>query len=279
MGRIAAVLAMGGYIAALFVAERLRPLRRPTRALAERLPVNLAFGLIAAATVAAVVTPVAMRVMTESRLHRSGIVPRLPLSRPAEFLLVFLLMDATFYWWHRANHRLPFLWRFHVTHHIDPDLDVTTAFRFHFGELALSAGFRVLQIGLIAPSLPAYLLYEAVFQAGTLFHHSNLRLPKEMDRRFNLLIVTPRMHGIHHSQVREETNSNYGTVFSFWDRLHRTLRRGVPQREIAIGVPGYSLPDDNRLFSVLAFPFLRQRGYWRRPDGDVGGMRGRATEE
>ena len=105
-------------------------------------------------------------------------------------------------------HRVPLFWRFHNVHHVDPDVDVTTATRFHVGEIAASAGVRALQIGIIGISWPAYLLYEIVFQAAALFHHSNVRLPLSMEKGVNLVFVTPRMHGIHHSQFRNETNSN-----------------------------------------------------------------------
>ena len=83
----------------------------------------------------------------------------------------------------------------------------------------------------------------------------------------NLVLVTPRMHGAHHSQFRHETDSNYSSVFSWWDRLHRSLRLNVPQREIRIGVPGYALPADNRVGTLLGMPFHRQRAHWQRPDG------------
>src|SRR5436305_9228878 len=133
------------------------------------------------------------------------------------FILSFLLVDLSFYYWHLANHRVPFLWRFHNVHHIDPDLDVSSAFRFHFGEIALSAVMSVLQVSVIGISAGAFFLYQMAFQAEVIFHHSNWRLPIALERALSKLIVTPRMHGIHHSQVQRENNSNYGTVFSFWD--------------------------------------------------------------
>jgi sterol desaturase/sphingolipid hydroxylase (fatty acid hydroxylase superfamily) len=178
-------------------------------------------------------------------------------------------MDLTFYWWHIANHRIGFLWRFHNVHHIDPDLDVSTGFRFHFGEVGMSAVFRVAQVLLIGTSMPAFAVYELVFQGNTLFHHSNLRLPIRLERLLNKVLVTPRMHGIHHSQVQRENNSNYGVVFPWWDRVHRTLGLNIPQAEIAIGIPGYSQPDDNRLRNALLMPFRKQRDYWRRSDGTL----------
>jgi sterol desaturase/sphingolipid hydroxylase (fatty acid hydroxylase superfamily) len=94
-----------------------------------------------------------------------------------------------------------------------------------------------------------------------------VRLPIRLERALNKVLVTPRMHGIHHSQVQHETNSNYGVVFPWWDRLHRTLGLNVPQSAITIGVPGYSNPEDNRLWGAIWLPFRKQRDYWRRPDG------------
>lgn len=123
------------------------------------------------------------------------------------------------------------------------------------------------QIGLNGPPLGSYLLYEAFFQAGTLFQHGNMRLPIRAERLLVRLIVTPRMHDIHHSQVMTETNSNYSTVFSFWDRLHRTLGLNVPQDAVDIGISGYAGERDNSLGKAIGAPFRAQRDYWRRTDG------------
>jgi hypothetical protein len=111
--------------------------------------------------------------------------------------------------------------------------------------------------------------YELVFQANTLFHHSNVRLPIRVERLLNRVLVTPRMHGIHHSQVREEADSNYSVVFPWWDRLHRTLGLDIPQVDVVVGVPAYSRPEDNTLSNTLLLPFRHQRDYWLRPDGTV----------
>jgi sterol desaturase/sphingolipid hydroxylase (fatty acid hydroxylase superfamily) len=152
-------------------------------------------------------------------------------------------------------------------HHIDPDLDVSTALRFHFAEVGLSAAFRVAQVVVFGVSAGVFWIYEACFQLNTLFHHSNVRLPIRLERAVVKLLVTPRMHGIHHSQVEAEASSNYSVVLGIWDRLHRTLRLNVPQRLLTIGVPAYAAPADNRILAALAHPFRRQRDYWRRPDG------------
>jgi sterol desaturase/sphingolipid hydroxylase (fatty acid hydroxylase superfamily) len=253
----------------LFILERRVALRRSRRPLVGRLLVNACISGLALTVATLWVRPVSLAVLAWTSDTPFGLVHILPIPIAAQFALSFLLMDLTFYWWHVANHRIPFLWRFHNVHHIDPDLDVSTAFRFHIGEVALSAGFRVVQVSAIGLSAWMFVLYELVFQANTLFHHSNVRLPIQIERLLNLVLVTPRMHGIHHSQVRDETNSNYSVVFSWWDRLHRTLGLDIPQSDIVIGIPAYADPADNRILNNLLLPFRRQRDYWRRLDGTL----------
>lgn len=261
MGIAGTAALIGALYVALFLLERAYPLRRARAPLLRRLVANLAISALAFITAALLVQPAALAMLgyAEGRL---GLIPLLGVEGPAQFVAAFLLLDLSFYYWHVANHRFGFLWRFHNVHHIDPDLDVSTAFRFHFVEVGFSAGFRALQVLLIGPSLAAYVVYEVAFQLGTLFHHSNLRLPICVERVLNLLVVTPRMHGIHHSDLRQENLSNFGVVHSFWDRLHRTLCISVPQSQVRIGIPGYSEPDDHGLLRSILIPFLAQRQYW-----------------
>jgi len=255
-----AVLAVA-YVS-LFLLERARPLRRPKERLLPRLLVNVAISLTAFGTAAVLVQPAAARTLDLADIESFGLLRFLGLDGIFEVLGAFLLLDLSFYYWHVANHRIALLWRFHNVHHIDPDLDVSTAFRFHFVEVGFSAAFRVVQVLLIGPSLAAYAIYEVFFQLGTLFHHSNVRLPLRFERGLNELVVTPRMHGIHHSDIRDEDFANFGVVFPWWDRLHGTLRLNVAQEKVTIGIPGYSRPEDNRLGRSLAMPFRRQRDYW-----------------
>jgi len=205
---LATLLIVAFLFGVLFVLERFVPLRAPKSELIARLVVNLCFSALAFGVAAAIVRPVARAAIRWAGLQPFGLIHIAPLPTTAQFILAFLLMDLSFYWWHVLNHRIPFLWRFHNVHHIDPDLDVSTGFRFHFGEVAMSAAFRVVQVALIGISAPAFAIYEIVFQANTVFHHSNVRLPIRLERLLNKVLVTPRMHGIHHSQVEGETNSN-----------------------------------------------------------------------
>ena len=260
-------LALTSLFLLLFVLERFVPLRTARQALIPRMLVNLSISALAFGAAAAFVQPTVTATLQVISARQFGLIHLVDLPAPAQFIIGFVLMDLMFYYWHRANHKIPFLWRFHNVHHIDPDLDVSTAFRFHFGEVAMSAGFRVVQIALIGVAPLTYAIYELVFQANTLFQHSNVRLPVRIERLLNKILVTPRMHGIHHSGILCETNSNYSVVFPWWDRLHRTLRLNIPQSRIVIGIPGYAAAADNRLGNALLLPFVRQRSYWQSVDG------------
>ena len=251
----------------LFAVERFFPLRHKNAELLARVVINLSISGLAYLTAMIVVRPSALHTLDWTARNSFGLLQLAPAPDWAQFVLGFLLLDLSFYYWHVLNHKVPVLWRFHNVHHIDPDLDVTTALRFHFGEVLFSTLFRVAQVGLIGVPFIAFAVYEAVFQANTLFHHSNVRLPIRLERALNQFLVTPRMHGIHHSQVQRETNSNFGVVFPWWDKLHRSIRLNIPQDAIDIGIAGYSSPQDNRLWHALALPIRKQRDYWRKPDG------------
>lgn len=185
-----------------------------------------------------------------------------------KFITVFLMLDYFNYLWHILLHKLPILWRFHYVHHTDLDLDVTTAIRFHFVELIASILFRGAIIILTGASPLLVLIYEIVFEAATNFHHSNWKLPYGLEKKLNWLIVTPRMHGIHHSIVQKETDSNYSVIFSFWDRLHQTVRLNVFQDEVIIGVPSHRDATELTAWNLIKMPFSKMRP-WKLPDGSV----------
>jgi sterol desaturase/sphingolipid hydroxylase (fatty acid hydroxylase superfamily) len=248
-------VAFGVALGALFVAERRRPLRRQVEPGAARVWRNLAIGLIAGVTTAASEFPIVAPVQALAERGRLGLLRWVPLSRGLRVLLGFLLLDYTLYLWHRANHHAPLLWRFHAVHHVDLDLDTTTGLRFHFGELAMAAAFRASQVLLLGVDRDTLRLWQQMLVLSVVFHHSNLELPIEVEQRLNAIFVTPRMHGIHHSTRADETDSNYSSLLSCWDRLHRSLRLDVPQDAVTIGVPGFSRPEDVTLERSLLLPF------------------------
>jgi sterol desaturase/sphingolipid hydroxylase (fatty acid hydroxylase superfamily) len=197
-----------------------------------------------------------------------GLLRLLPIPHWLGIVLGVLLMDYLYWWWHVALHLIPILWRFHNVHHSDLDMDVTTALRFHLGEIIFSVPFRILIVAAFGIDFWALVIFELLFEAANLFEHSNWRLPIRLERFLNHLLVTPRMHGIHHSIVQRETNSNWGTVFCWWDYLHRTLRRDVPQDAITIGVASYRDETELTLGKLFVLPFRSQRP-WQLPDGQI----------
>ena len=197
-----------------------------------------------------------------------GLFNWIALPLPVAVVAGIFIYDYGYYWWHQLMHRGAFFWRFHNVHHTDLDMDVSTASRFHFGEVLISIFFRVAVVLLFGFSVWTLATYEVLFVLATQFHHSNWRLPIRFERFLNAVFVTPRMHGTHHSIVQCETNSNWGTVFSIWDRLHHTLRIDIPQDEITIGVAAYRNQEELTFGKLFVLPFQEQRA-WRLPNGDV----------
>ena len=242
------------------------PLRRCHFSTLRRIIRNLLLSVPSHAVFRWAMLPVPLALAAWARDREIGLLNWLVLPLWLRAIATFLLLDYSYWWWHWANHMVPFFWRFHNVHHTDLDMDVSTASRFHFGEMIFSVGFlslAVIVFGVAPLMLTAFFL---TFEAATLFQHSNWRLPIWFERRLNHVVVTPRMHGIHHSIVERETNSNWGTIFCWWDKLHRTLRRDIPQDEITIGVAAYRDEKELTLGRLLILPFGIQRP-WRLPDG------------
>ena len=186
-----------------------------------------------------------------------------------EIAAALVLMDYTFYVWHVLMHRVPLLWRLHLVHHVDLDLDASTALRFHFTEMLASIPWRAGQVFLIGLTPFSFTVWQSVFLVSILFHHSNIELPISWERWLNKLMVTPRMHGIHHSIVERETNANWSSGLTIWDWIHGTLRLNVPQAEVTVGVPAFQEPKAVTLARILALPFEDQPPNWEFPDGGV----------
>jgi sterol desaturase/sphingolipid hydroxylase (fatty acid hydroxylase superfamily) len=258
---------VAGTFLALALLERRRPLRRSVEPTLQRTGRNLAIAALGSVAVQVAEMPVVSRVAAAVERRRWGLLKRLRLPVWLEVSAAVLLMDYTLYVWHVLTHRVPALWRFHAVHHIDLDLDASTAVRFHFGELTLSTPWRAAQVIAIGTSPRALSIWQTGLLMSILFHHSNVELPLWLERGLGRVFVTPRMHGIHHSQVRDEADSNWSSGLTLWDWLHGTLRLNVPQREITIGVPAFSDPADVTLPQMVALPFEAQEPHWLGPDG------------
>jgi len=248
--------------AVMSLVETIAPLRGRVEPRLRRVFRNATVGATSFAVVALVQTP--LLVPFSAIVHRLeiGLLHWLDLPRPWSIVVALLLLDYTLWVWHWANHRVPFLWRFHLAHHVDLDLDASTALRFHFGEMLLSVPVRMAQVALIGADPYAVAIWQLLVFASILFHHSNTRLPRGIESVLARVVVTPRFHGIHHSARIGETNSNWGTILTLWDALHRSFRFDVPDEQIVIGVPAYRHPSDVTIGKFLTMPFRRQRDDW-----------------
>jgi sterol desaturase/sphingolipid hydroxylase (fatty acid hydroxylase superfamily) len=251
-----------GALGTILWLENRRRLRAPREDKLRRDTRNLALGALTAVAIRLTEKPLTDPLAKKVHARRWGLLPRLGLPPVLEVGLATVLLDYTLYVWHVLTHRIPFLWRFHRVHHADRDLSTTTALRFHFVEMVLSVPWRAAQIALIGVAPRALSLWQTLTLGAILFHHSNVRLPLAVERRLSRVIVTPRMHGIHHSVIEYETNSNWGTIFSLPDYLHDTIRLNVPQDRIDIGVPAFRSAEELRLGHLLRMPFEHQRPTW-----------------
>jgi sterol desaturase/sphingolipid hydroxylase (fatty acid hydroxylase superfamily) len=261
---ITGLLVMGEFCL-LVALELRRPLRRAVEPKLTRVARNLAVSASSALAVRWAEFPVVQPLSTIVERRKLGLLKRLSLPRAVEMALAVSLMDYTLYIWHRLMHRSALIWRFHLPHHVDLDLDASTALRFHFSELILSVPWRAAQVMIIGVSPRAFSLWQKALMCSILFHHSNVRLPMELEKWLCRFIATPRLHGIHHSIIRAEEESNFSSGLTLWDALHGTLKLNVPQEEITIGVPAYRDPREVRLPAILMMPFGKQRPTWLLP--------------
>lgn len=205
---------------------------------------NLGLGLVNGLAVALVATPLLVGVSLWIGQAQFGLLRGL--GSPWRIVVGLLLFDAWMYLWHRANHQLGLLWRFHRLHHQDEAMDVTTTVRFHPVEIMLSTLARLVVMPLLGLTIGELVIYEMVMFPVILLHHSNIRFPERIDRVLRVLIVTPAVHRIHHSVDRIETDSNYGSILAVWDRLGRTFRLRDDQRPVVFGLTGENHPAEGK---------------------------------
>lgn len=248
-------IVIGSWIAGLLWFEKRRALRSVHRSKLRRDVRNLVIAAPAGVVMQAVEMPLALTLAECVENRGWGVLPALPLPLAIRVIAGILLLDYTLYWWHFLAHRVPVLWRFHQVHHLDQEMDATTALRFHFGEITISLAFRAAQIAVIGPSPMTVAGWQVFLFLCILFHHSNVRLPVLAERILAHFVVTPRLHGIHHSIVPTEVNSNWSSGLTIWDWLHSTLRTETPQAALTLGVPGFLGPPEPGALKALSLPF------------------------
>ena len=169
----------------------------------------------------------------------------------------FLALDLVIYGQHVMFHHVPWLWRLHRMHHADLDIDVTTGVRFHPVEILLSLVIKIATVALLGIPAAAVVCFEVVLNATSMFNHANASLPRWLDRVARLMLVTPDMHRVHHSVLRQETDSNFGFNLPWWDRLFGTYRAEprAGHDGMTIGLPVFRDPGELRLDRLLTQPF------------------------
>ena len=173
-----------------------------------------------------------------------------------------LILDLAIYLQHVIFHSAPLLWRLHMVHHSDMDIDVTTGIRFHPIEIFLSMGIKMVVVILTGAPALAVLAFEIILNGTSMFNHGNVRYPQNVDSVLRLFVVTPEMHRVHHSTIRWETNSNLGFNFPWWDRLFGTYRAQPAKGHLGmtIGLDQYKEPRKLTLPWLIALPFIGKLG-------------------
>ena len=241
---------VGGIFLLLFAFEHLRPAVKAGFHPVWRIVKNLSFWPINIGLSLLVILPVSYFATQTTFWVR----PDWWSGAPGLVLDIFIL-DLFLYFWHRAVHEVPLLWRFHEVHHLDEHLDTTSAIRFHFGEIFFATLFRAFVIILTALPFSSVVIFETLVLMFTLFHHSNIALPSRFEAALSKVIVTPSIHWVHHHAVHLDTDSNYGTIFSFWDRLFRTKSKTQRFQAMKIGVQGLK---DEKFIHLIIAPFSRK---------------------
>jgi sterol desaturase/sphingolipid hydroxylase (fatty acid hydroxylase superfamily) len=254
-------LVVSSTFAGLFWLERRYPLRQakpePDH---QRVPRNFMIAAITGLVIRRCERPLVEPLAHWVERRQAGLLPRLGLPSPlAEKVLGIVLLDYSLYAWHILLHRVPWLWRSHIVHHADLVLDTSTALRFHWLEFLASIPWRLAQVVVLGIPPPTLALWQKLTLIEVLFHHANLRLPSKVERQLSRFVMTPRLHGIHHSTDAEQSHTNFSSGLTIWDVLHRTLKTGVRQEEIDIGVSNYHSPHELTLLNLLALPLRRQR--------------------
>lgn len=217
-----------------------------------------AFGLVTMSSVLTrLVLPLGLIGLAEwAQATQTGLFHVLAVPGWAAFLLALILLDLAVWFQHWATHRITFLWRLHRVHHADPDIDVTTAFRFHPIEIALSALWKGAVVVILGAPALAVFVFEIALNALAQFNHANLALPPRLERALRILIVTPHMHRVHHSVVHAESMRNFGFCLSVWDRLFGQYQReaGAGIEAMVFGQPEWRSAEDQRLDRLVLQP-------------------------
>ncbi len=253
-GTLTRPLLAAGVLALLWIGEATVPMivgRRRRIAHAAR---NFTLAALNAIVLAVVFAGAMLAASEWARREHVGLLRIVALPAWAHWTFALVLIDLWQYLWHRLNHRVPLLWSFHAVHHGDAEMDASSGVRFHVGEVAFSGLARLAVLPAIGATVEHLALYELIVTPIVLFHHSNVRVPARLDRALRLVIVTPWMHWVHHSRWHPETDSNFSSGLSIWDRLFGTVRLRDDPRTIHLGLDGYDGKRSGTLAGMVFSP-------------------------
>ena len=246
----------GGFLLFLSL-ELIKPYREPSVAKTRRIEINIGLAILNSILIGLIFSGATIKSAFYVTEHHLGLLNIVNLPRWLGIILALLFLDFMLYVWHLLNHTVPFLWRFHRVHHSDLNMDVSTAARFHCGEILISG---VIKIGLIffsGAGLVGIFLFEVILVLAAQFQHSSLAVPPRLEQALWKFLAPPAMHRIHHSVKIQERNRNYGTILSLWDRIFGTLRTDVDQDGIIIGLGAYRDPGRLKFPHLLRMPFTQ----------------------
>ncbi len=194
--------------------------------------------------------------------HNWGLLNHLALPEWLKVIAAVVLLDLAVYTQHVLFHAIPTLWRLHMMHHADLDIDMTTGLRFHPIEVVISMAIKLSAIAAIGAPPVAVLIFEVALNATAMFNHGNISIPKRIDQILRLAVVTPDMHRVHHSVIIRETNSNYGFNLPWWDRLFGTYKDQPAKghQEMVIGLAQFRDPRKLSVLRLLLLPFVGDPG-------------------
>jgi sterol desaturase/sphingolipid hydroxylase (fatty acid hydroxylase superfamily) len=249
-----------GIFIAVAIWEHVSPKRQLTTSKSSRWFSNISITVLGTALVRGIF-PVLAASLAAGQTS-TGILNQIFLPYPLKVFLAILAFDLIIYGQHVMFHSIPLLWRLHMMHHADLDIDVTTGLRFHPIEVILSMGIKIAAVIFIGPPVLAVIIFEVLLNGTSMFNHGNIKMPDGVDRLLRLLVVTPDMHRVHHSVVIRETNSNFGFNFPWWDRLFGTYRAqpAAGHHDMTIGLSQFRDQKRLTLFWLLALPFFGKPG-------------------
>lgn len=247
-------LAVAAALGLALLLQRLRPYHGSIGALVRNWRVNGPLALFNLLLIGVVCGGCVCLVADWADTNAYGLFNTVPIEDPWRILLSVIVLDFVAYAWHRANHRMPLLWRFHAVHHSDTVYDASTALRFHPGEIALSLAVRALVVLAFGLPIVGILAFEIVYAFFNFFEHGDIRLGARLERVMGCALVTPAVHRKHHSIAPNELNTNFGTIFSLWDRAFGTHTPSSSTERVVVGLPA-DTATDRGVPTLLAMPF------------------------